>query len=239
MITGFSTGTFHKNPNVKNKNSNEILNLFLKHSFQAVEICCLDCKELFEINTLNNSLLKRFSYKSLHAPALDFVYEDNKTTLSILNKVRDLHCKYDFNLIVFHPDRIKNISILNSYNDLPIAFENMNSRKKTGKTFSQLQKTFSNNNYRMVLDLQHAYSNDTSMKLASDLYKQFKPRIAEIHISGQTHIPGQHTPLFKSKQVKIIKSIPNLKIPIIIESPVNNRIQIQKEYNYITENIVK
>ncbi len=93
-----------------------------------------------------------------------------------------------------------------------------------------------NPDYNMLLDIQHCYSINSDLQLVRDFWEDFQDKIVEIHISGQTDIPGQHMPLFESNQAEIIKSLPQTNIPIICESPLQRSEDIFLERDFIVEN---
>jgi hypothetical protein len=82
-----------------------------------------------------------------------------------------------------------------------------------------------------VIDINHCYTNDKTLKLLLNFYKNFKDRICEIHISGFIKL---HEPLYITKQVKFLKSFPEIKnFPIIIESNCADKQEAAKELKYI------
>ncbi len=173
----------------------------------------------------------KFVYKSLHAPVRDTAYKDDQGTHDLLGRLEKLQEKYGFDLMVFHPDVVEDFSIFKRYN-LPVAFENMDNRKKTARDVESFKGIFSLIDAAMVLDLSHCYVNDNSMNLANEFYLNFKDRIKEIHLSGHSTL---HDPLYKTKQIEIIKAIPNKEIPIIIESLQETMDDVKKEFAYVTD----
>jgi hypothetical protein len=82
----------------------------------------------------------------------------------------------------------------------------------------------------MVLDLNHCFTNDPSMRLAAEMYAAFGKRISMVHISGFEKL---HEPLSRTKQLEILTAIPDKNLPIIIESGCDNIEEAKKEYEYI------
>lgn len=235
MLIGFSTGAFYKT--VIGKFSNQAFSLLRKCDTNAIELSCLDVNDLSDLGSIRPNTVSSFKFKSLHAPALEFAYKDEDDTHQVLEHIKSLHHRFSFDCIIFHPDRIENWDVFKKYSALPIAIENMNSKKPAGKTVQQMRNILQKGDFKMLLDLQHCYSNDPTLQLAQDMYEEFKSIIVELHLSGQTNIPGQHTPLYKTKQIQIIKAIPDRNIPLIIESPVEKSDEILQEYEYIRRSI--
>lgn len=177
----------------------------------------------------------KFSYYSLHAPAVDFIYRDDEVTHSLLSRIEKLHEKYNFDLIVFHPDIVEDFTIFQKYN-IPLAFENMDHRKSVAVDIEGMKEIFALVDAKMVLDLNHCYTIDPSMNLAREFYDNFKDKIAEIHLSG---FETFHEPLYKTKQLEIIEAIPDLNLSIIIEAGQNSVEDIKNEFGYIINNLNK
>jgi len=226
MILGFNTYT----PN--NILWRDKINLSKKCGCQAVELSynSLDRTDWLDKLTLEDFI--DFDFISLHAPTR-FLYKNNKETNKLLVKLQNLHKKFNFNIIVLHSDIILDWDVFKKY-DLPIAIENMDNRKESGKTVEDLKEIFERNDIKMVLDINHCYVNDNSLKLVKEMYDNFKDRIVEIHLSG---FEAFHDLLYKTKQIEFIKSLPNKNIPVIIESMIDSIVDIKKEFDYIKKNL--
>jgi len=235
MILGISTSVFYKSD--IDQFSHRAFDIIRKCSCNAVEISCIDFRNIKRVEKLELELLKGFKYKSLHAPGLNFEYRKNKETTDVLDKISQLYEKFKFDYIILHPDRVENWDVLEKYKHLPIAIENMDSRKETGKSVEQLKPIFKKIDIKMLLDLLHCCSIDTSLNNVRKMYNEFKSRIIEFHISGQGNKPGLHRPLYRNKQDEIINAIPEGNIPIIIESVVMKSEDIIKEVNYIRKKL--
>ena len=110
----------------------------------------------------------------------------------------------------------------------------MDNRKESHKNPTDFDEIFSQDkNYKLVLDINHIYTNDSSMKLADIFYKKFGDRISQLHVSGYI---DYHNPLFETKQMNIIKAIQDFNIPMIIESVLSVE-DLEKERNYILQAI--
>jgi len=224
MYLGFNTGRLEK------ISFEEKMRVFLELGCNALEISFMSFAdgEILD-KELERTDLSSFEYLSLHTPVYDIIYKKDEKTKKILSKVNEYHKKYNFQTIVVHPSLVEDFSVFMDYN-LPIAFENMDQRQNSYRNVSDMQKIFSQTNFNMVLDVNHCYVNDNTMKLAADFYNRFKDKIKEIHLSGYEK---HHENLYKTKQMEIIKAVPNLEIPIIIESQQESLDDIWNEYNYI------
>lgn len=80
-----------------------------------------------------DSLRRRYRYVSIHAPT-DFIDEDD-----IIEKLSTA-AKMNLNIVV-HPDTIRDISVWRKLGSL-VCLENMDSRRKTGRTAKELRPFF-------------------------------------------------------------------------------------------------
>ena len=203
---------------------------------KAIEIGLINANEKERwaaVKELTVDDFESFEHISLHAPAMDFVYDDNDTTKYVLEEIQKLYEKFHFKHAIIHPERVKDWGVFKNIS-FPIATENMDSRKEIGRTVSSLNDIFAKADIPLVLDMNHCYVNDNSLKLATEMYSAFKDRIVQIHLSGFKEL---HDPLYKTKQLEIIKAIPDKSLPIIIESNCPMADDIKAEYEYITENL--
>ncbi len=195
-----------------------------------IEICVAEIKELDEINNAV-AFVKKYNRKSIHLPC-DIRYKNNEETRKVLENIFDFYNKINANLALVHPDLIDDWSIFDNYN-LNWAIENMDNRKDSYKNIEDLKDFFEKNDtWKMVLDLNHCYSNDKSMQLADNFINEFKNKIEEIHLSGYIEY---HEPLYKTKQNTIIEYCKKLDVPIIIESTFDSVDEVKKEIKYIKD----
>ncbi len=235
MRIGFSTGCLYGS--VKDINSNEVVNFIANISKDVIEISCLDISALNGIKLIKPEILNQFSFKSFHAPAIGFEYKNNKETKSLFKEITSLHIKHNFDIVVIHPDKITDLDLVSKYlGKLPLAIENMNSAKRTGRNIEELSQILEKYEFKVLLDLLHIHSVDTTMHLVKDIEEKYKDRISAIHLSGEDMMRegrGVHLPLYLTKQVKIVEAIPSKNLPVIIESPVNSLEKLRLEYEYI------
>jgi hypothetical protein len=228
MIIGFSSGCLYKTHDSLDPKT---INIFRAKGCNAIEIMIHKISDIEKFQKLKPSDIKGFEYISIHAPI--YKGEGIDEYISVLMAIEKLHTKIHFDSVVIHPDMFDDFSFLKKIN-LPFAIENMDNRKMTCRDVASLQNVFNKTDISMVLDVNHCFSNDTSMKLADDLVKAFTLRIKEIHLSG---LDTFHDPLFKTKQDFIIDAIPDADLPIIIESGLESVEEIGIELDYIKNHL--
>lgn len=232
MLLGFSTGALHKHMSAK-----QALQLIRDIGCSTVELGFVRKSRIDQgwLDEIEVEDLEGFQYVSLHAPAID--YEDNKETREILKQIERIHAKRPLDLVVFHPDEVEDIKVFDSVS-FPIGFENMDNLKSFGKNPQDIDKLLgSNSSFRMVLDVNHLKTNDSTMKLADEFYAKLGDKIAEYHISGLGDVEP-HIPLFQSQQQDILDAIRDFSKPIICESLLTPD-TIEQEKKYIEEHIIK
>ena len=227
LILGFSTGALYKTqiPQI----SREAVRLIKDLSCQALELGGQRKDRIPALNDLKPADVADFSFLSLHT-ADDVIYGDNAETKEMLDAIQRAHDRLKFDNIIIHPDKIESWEIFQHYS-LPLAIENMDHRKSMGRTIDDIEKILNfNQNFKLVLDLNHCYCNDKTMGLAQDFYQKFKDKIVQIHLSGFIEL---HDPLYRSQQKEILDAVPDKNLPIIIESTLNDVSELKLEYEYI------
>lgn len=228
MVFGFSTGSLFRHMRTP-----QALGELATHNFNAVEMCLVRLWQYEEDEnwTKVKGLMNKFEYVSVHAPS-DIDYKKNAQTYIVLNGLTQLNKIRPLNLVVFHPQKEMDLSLFTNL-PYPVSFENMDHQKDFGKDLKDLKKVFSfSEQFKMTLDLNHVFTNDITLKLADEFYKEFGDRISEIHLSGFEKL---HEPLYKTKQLEIINKVePN--IPIIVESVMDQN-EIKNEKDYILKNL--
>ncbi len=226
---GFSTGTLYKHLETK-----EAISVIKKLGCKVIELGFVKADNFFsnQLEKIEKPDLERFEYVSFHAPK--FNYENNEETKNILKRISKFHKTIrQLDLVVFHPDTVKDFSIFNKI-DFNVGFENMDRRKESCRSVDDIEVVLlKDQKFRFVLDINHAYTNDPTMKLAEEFYKRLGNKITQIHLSGFKDL---HDPLFETKQLEIIKAVQDLNAPIIIESILTPE-TIMQERDYILKNI--
>lgn len=230
---GFSQGTFYQ---FCSRFSDQILNFLEQEKINVFEIHIksFQITKLEQYALKNKDRLEKIKYLSLHAPT-DIIYKDDRRTLKLLSLLDKINKILNFNFIVFHPDVVKDKGLLKIF-DLPVAIENMDQRKTTGKNVEQIKDFIFGTGFQVLIDLNHCLVNDPTLQLAQNFWDEFKEKVCGFHISGYEFL---HEPLFQTKQDELISFVKNKDRPIIIESPIQSFAQAEKEYNYIKEIINK
>lgn len=219
MLLGFSTGSLYKTHELISKEAFEAIRSL---GCNAIELNCRNEDEILKLlTTIKPNDLAGFEYVSLHAPNVV-----NVNTLELLQRAQEI---FHFKAIVIHPDEVENWEIFSRF-ELPFAIENMDWRKERGKYVDSLQTVFEKMDSKMVLDVNHCFTNDPSMLLAKDMVAEFGSRISQVHLSG---FETFHEPLFKTGQVEIMDAIPDKNLPIIIESGCETIEDAKKEFEYV------
>ncbi|MBI4160330.1 MAG: hypothetical protein HY506_00285 [Candidatus Yanofskybacteria bacterium] len=232
---GFSTGCLYKS----GLDLKERLELLGSIGCRTIELGFIRLNEFFDgqLLALTRRDLQSFNYISLHTPKHDYC-DDDKTS-EIFKTILKFNDRRMLDLVVIHPDTVTDFSIFKANSPLPIAFENMDSRKASYKSAEDMQRllmhTFSQDcEFGMVLDVNHAYTNDQSLHLTATLWQKFYQWIDQIHLSGFDPQNGYHDPLFKTGQKEIVQSVENANLPIIIESVLDPG-ELVCERDYILE----
>jgi sugar phosphate isomerase/epimerase len=235
MIIGFGSGDFYKIYSNSNEGfSKDYINHYKTNGLaNAIELNCRNEGEM-DYLLINNLDLSGFSFISMHTP--QYAYDNDENSKRMLAKMELLTKKYNIKNIVVHSDLVLNWEIFAKYENIPISIENMDHRKKSGKTIEDIKAVLDKYNFKLTVDLQHCFVNDNSLQLAADFQEKFKDKIVEYHISG-TDDDSMHYPLFKTEQDEIIKALKDKNIPIIIESTFDEIGDHEKELEYIKSRI--
>jgi hypothetical protein len=189
----------------------------------AVELSALRDRELMpllrELGKLN---LQGFSHISFHAPSA-LTDLDEGTLLAAL---KDIPPSWP---IIVHPDVIETPERWRFLGHR-LCLENMDQRKPTGRTVSEMEAIFSEfPDASFCFDIGHARQVDPTMGVAIGLLQRFRGRLRQIHIS-EVDPYGKHIPISFAALCGfqlVAKLIPR-DCPAIIESMVD-RTQIQNE----------
>jgi hypothetical protein len=137
----------------------------------------------FQLDQELTEKINEFEYVSIHCPCKNIIYGKNKKTKQVLEKLKDLCEKLKVNWIVMHPSVIEDFSVFNGF-DLPILIENMDKRNEKLIKPEQFRKFREEFDFGFLLDLQHAYEQDSSMNSAKELLGVMGERLKEMHVSG-------------------------------------------------------
>jgi hypothetical protein len=211
-LFGYSTGA------IALGDFSRALGLLSAYNFQAVELSALRIAEVEPLlRALPNLRLDRYKYISFHAPSA-FREDEEEQLVALLSK---LPAAWP---IVLHPDAIYQVSRWTSL-AARLAIENMDRRKNTGRSVSELKEVFELlPAARMCFDLGHARQVDPSMIGAYELLKAFAERIVQLHIS-EVDTLNRHDVISRAAEMafcQVRKFIPKAAA-VILESRVQQK----------------
>jgi hypothetical protein len=197
--------------------------LLAEYNFQAIELSALRCSEVAPLIAAIPQLeLSSYKYVSFHAPS-SFSEKEEESLIELLASLPESWP------IVLHPDAVHDFSLWTRLAPR-LAIENMDRRKGTGRTVSELYEFFDKlPEARMCLDLGHARQVDSSMVGAYQLLKAFSSRIVQLHVS-EVDTFNRHDVISRAAELafaQIRTFVPSSAV-IILESRVESW-QIQSE----------
>lgn len=212
MLTiGFSTGALARGDFARG------LRLLEKKHVKAVELSALRYTELPDILTklplYLETLRKRYRYISFHAPTN---FEDEHKVVRQLMPVVEL----GWNIVV-HPDTIHDRSLWRALGSC-VCLENMDSRKKTGRTAEELYEFFEEiPQAKLCFDIAHAKEVDPTMTEAAFILAKFGNRLAQVHLS-EVDGRGVHFAMSLGAELAYEQFSDLIsKVPVILESIVD------------------
>jgi hypothetical protein len=211
QVLGYSTGA------LAGSDFRRALNLLQDQPVKAVELSAIRSRELIPLlRALDTLDLSKFEYISIHAPS-EFSFEDESWIFEELNATRGRGWP-----VVVHPDTLLTHSPWGGLGDL-LCIENMDQRKKTGRTVRELKRLFEMfPRASFCFDIGHARQVDTSMVEAFKMLREFGPRLRQVHVS-EVNTRNKHDPLSFVSILdfqEVAALIPSCT-PIIIESIVS------------------
>ncbi len=223
-IIGFSTGAIAKG------DFRRALAALRRASVKAVELSALREDELPELSrSLPRLDLEGFEYVSVHAPS-----KFSRLTQQEVIDLLGVAAAHRFPIVI-HPDTIESPEPWTPFGQL-LTIENMDKRKPIGRTSAELQVLFEQlPEARLCFDVAHARQIDPTMVESTQILRDFKDRICEVHASGLT-ARSTHGPISTAASFaysSLAHLIPST-IPIILESPVDERL-ISSEINFAAD----
>ena len=182
----------------------------------AIELSALREEELLPlIESLDTLDLEQFSYISFHAPSrLTNVSEES--AVDLLRNVAAHGWP-----IILHPDAIGRVCLWEEFGAL-LCIENMDKRKRTGRTAVELSAVFSRlPAASLCFDIGHARQIDPTMCEAECILRAHGYRLRQLHVSEVTS-RSRHEVLSwgaVAAYQKISGLIPQ-DVPVILETPV-------------------
>jgi len=173
---------------IKNKTLNKQLDIIRVSGANAIEILP-DWKNFNEEPFIKKGreAFKRFTYRSLHLPDLT---ESNLDHIIFVANSMQEHC--GITTAVLHPLKKEGVYPIWAYikmmeSGVPLAIENMDSRKHSGYDIEELSEIVYELDCGFVLDIQHAYEHDPSnQEYLRPLFYAIRRNLVHLHVSGQT-----------------------------------------------------
>jgi len=128
MIIGFSNGDFWKSHVIETDRFSDVfLQSLVECGTNAVELHCRDMASLDFLLAHDTPSLAKFQFVSMHS--VNFAYDDNVESHTILHKIEQICLKYHVKNVVFHIDNVLNWDIIAQYENIPASIENMDDKK--------------------------------------------------------------------------------------------------------------
>lgn len=207
LIIGFSTGALARGDFA------QALRLLETKHVEAVELSALRYTELpdvlVKLPLYLETLRKRYRYISFHAPT-------NFTDEAELIRQLTLVVELGWNIVV-HPDTIRDRSLWRALGSC-VCLENMDSRKKTGRTAEELHDFFEQMpQAKLCFDIAHAREVDPTMTEAASILSKFGDRLAQVHLS-EVDGRGAHFAMSLSAELAYERFSDLIsRVPIILE----------------------
>jgi hypothetical protein len=207
---GFSTGA------LAHADFRGALNMLRDTDVRTLELSALRQNELMPLfKDLNDLDLSRFEYIAVHAPSsLDAVAE--RDVVAVLKEIASRRWP-----IILHPDAVHEWANWQGFGTL-LCVENMDKRKRTGRTAKELKEIFSQvPDASLCFDIGHARQVDSTMTEAYRILKEFGRQLQQVHLS-EVNTASKHDRLSWTS-IEAFKEVASLipdRIPIILESPV-------------------
>ncbi len=214
MNIGFGTGNLYK----RGYSLKETAKLYKDFGADAIEISLQHWELLkLEVDEELKEFIGSFDYVSLHAPCHNLSYGKNKQTKELISKINYLSKKLNIRSIVVHPSIVEDFYALKKLKS-QVLIENMDKRHERFTKPKQFKEFMGDYDFGFVLDVQHSFEHDSTMKLTKELIKIMGDRLKEIHLSGCVS-KYKHFPVHISKNRKALEKFLKLKIkkPIILE----------------------
>lgn len=190
------------------------LNILQTTDTTAIELSALRFPELRPLlDELPHLDLRKYSYVSIHAPSVFSPAEER----GIVDQIAGL--TFRRLPVVVHPDSIHDFDLW-SDRGVTVCIENMDSRKRTGRTAAELARVFERlPEARFCLDVAHARQFDTSMVESFLMLERFADRLVQVHLS-EINMASKHVPMSEAAiaAYQMISSLIPKNVAMILES---------------------
>ena len=179
--------------------------------------------------------IEGFKFIAVHLPSFN---KTTKTAAEHLALARNIIQNQKIQSLVLHPIKIpKEYWIKAAEYNLPIAIENMDKRTTSGYKPNELKQLAKESNTHFVLDIQHAYEQDSNMDYCNSLFNLIKDRLSHLHVSGEKE-NCNHMLVHKSSNseqiIKALRKIISLKnIPLTLEGKYTTVEEIKEEIRFL------
>jgi len=209
MTYGFSTGALALGELARG------LDLVRGAELKAVELSALRERELEPfLRSLATLDLSGFEFVSVHAPSRFAGYETEALAAERLLEVLP-----DDWPVVLHPDASRDLSLWSRFGER-LLVENMDKRKRTGRSAEELSDVFDRlPQARLCFDIAHARQVDPSMLEAWRILDRFGGRVGQVHIS-ELNTASSHCRI-SNAAIRAFGQVARLippQTPIILES---------------------
>jgi len=214
MKFGFSTGS------IAFDDVRRGLQIATHQRARAVELSALREDELDPLLKLLGGLereLQHFEYVSFHAPSKRLRFSES----DFVDKLQPV-AERGWAIIV-HPDVINDITLWRKLGKA-VCIENMDKRKRIGRTAAQLQEIFEQlPEATFCFDIGHARQVDPTMQEAETFLRMFQDRLRQVHMS-YVNSQSRHERLnFESiRAFQQVSHWISQDTPIILETPVES-----------------
>lgn len=219
MVVGISVGACHD----LGLDRLEAIKFIQRYSskIDCIELLFASPKELmdFEFDEDTLDFVNSLKFKSIHMPVEEAKYDNNLKTKKVVKKATKIVEQINADYLVFHPNTIKDYSVLDW--NVQNCIENLNSKEynKGFRTAGEMKKILDiNPKLGLVLDTCHMFEagiNPTD-------FLELKERVFGMHLAVQWKQGGRirtHGFLQENlEQLEQIKPLLKLKVPKIIES---------------------
>ena len=199
----------------------EAIKFIQKYPVNGIELLFAAPKDLmdFKFEKENLDYIKSLKFKSIHMPVRGATYDDSLVTKEVIDKASFIANQINADYLVFHPNTIKDYSVLNW--NLKNCIENLNSNEynKGFQTAKEIKKILKEHpKLGFVLDTCHMFESKVNPQEFLDL----KEKINGIHLAVQwkqgerirTHGFLQEN----LEQLDQIKPLLKINVPKVIES---------------------